>query len=143
MAKRVSNNMSGWVERLLRRLFVHKEIGWKDIGESFTLFYIIRTRWFAIQLHRIEAAKPHPQCHDHPWPFITLLIRGGYYEWVDDSWHWRKPGTILYRPAVFRHNVLTKGVSWSIIIRTKKQREWGMMDDCRNQVVGDTGPHRA
>lgn len=122
----------GLFERLLRKLFSHKEIGWEEIGERFTRYTILRTRWFNIYLHQLYAPIAHSQCHDHPWSFIAVLLRGGYYEFAGKQWVWQPPGRILYRPATFRHNVVTKGqsISWSIIFTNKKFRDWGFMDDC-------------
>lgn len=123
----------GLLEKCLRKLFSHKEIGWKEIGETFTRFSILCTPWFRIYLHKLDAPNPHPQCHDHPWNFIAFILKGGYWEFTGDKWHWRGPASLLYRPAKFRHNVVTKGVSWSVIFTTRKVREWGMMDDCRTR----------
>ena len=110
--------------QLLRRLFPHKDIGWTDIGEDFTRFTLLRTRWCIIYLHRLDAPNPHPQCHDHPWSFVSVLLKGGYSEYAHGTWTWRRPGSILYRPAEWSHNVVTKGVSWSLVITGPKRRPW-------------------
>ena len=48
--------------------------------------YLIRNtlfrfgKWFSVKLHDIILSDD--DClHDHPWPFITFILRGGYYEW--------------------------------------------------------------
>ncbi len=119
-----------WAEWLLRKVFSHKEIGWAEIGEKLTRFTILHAPWFRIYLNKMEAPNWHPQCHDHPWSFRTFILAGGYYEQGPDGLHWRRPGTTLYRPAEFTHNVITKPgqVCWSIIFTTKKVREWGHLD---------------
>lgn len=112
--------------RRLLALLPHKDIGWTEIGEEFTRYSLLKTRWFAIYLHRLYCPNPHPNCHDHPWHFVAILLRGGYWEKIGDGpFVFRRPGSVLWRPALTSHNVLTYGVSWSIIICGSKHRDWG------------------
>src|ERR1700722_3982914 len=74
--------LMGNVENWLRKTFKFKEIGWYDIGEKFTRYQLIKTRWFNIYLHQLTAPNWHPECHDHPWGFVAILLRKGYYEQV-------------------------------------------------------------
>jgi hypothetical protein len=124
-------------EKLIRRYIPFKEIGWAEIGEKFTRYQLLKTRWFNIYLHQLSAPKWHPQCHDHPWSFVAILLKSGYLEEsVRDAgngdWYHEvkahKPGSILYRPAEFSHNVITPfGTSWSIIFTGPKVRQWGFL----------------
>ena len=112
----------------LNRLFKHKEIGWKDIGEEFTRWSVLKTPWFNVYLHRLFCPSFHPNCHDHPWSFVTLILWNGYLERIGDEFFRRRVGSILYRPAEFSHNVVTPyGTSWSLVITTNKKREWGFL----------------
>lgn len=115
-----------YFEKFIRNHLQHKEIGWAEIGERFTRYALWRTRWFNIYLHQLYAPNWHPECHDHPWGFIAILIRRGYLERIGGQDHRRRAGSILFRPATSTHNVITPyGTSWSIIFATKKSREWG------------------
>jgi hypothetical protein len=110
----------------MTNLFPRKEIGWEEIGEKFTRFSLLKTPWLNIYLHKLDAPSWHPECHDHPWNFVAFLIWNGYLERIGDIDYRRRPGTFLYRPAEFAHNVITPyGTSWSIIFTTSKKREWG------------------
>lgn len=121
-------------EKFLRKHVLHKEIGWHEIGEEFTRYQLVKTPWFNIYLHQLWAPKWHPECHDHPWGFVAILLRGGYLERVDMVDHHRYPGAILYRPAEFVHNVITPyGTSWSLIFTTRKSRDWGFKP-CEHQI---------
>jgi hypothetical protein len=120
----------GFVEGLLCRLLPYKDIGWDEIGEEFTRWTLLKTPWGNVYLHRLKALTEHPQCHDHPWSFVAVLLRGGYNEKHAGVWTWRRPGSILIRPAEYSHNVTTRGVSWSLIITTNKRRDWSFNDDC-------------
>lgn len=116
-----------WVERLLRRFVPHKEIGWWDIGEVFFRYKFVSTPWFNVYLHQLEAPNWHPVgCHDHPWWFVTLLLKSGYLERHGDEYVRRRPGSILYRPGNWSHDVTTPyGRSWSLIVTGPKTRAWG------------------
>lgn len=114
------------VEVFLRKHFNFKEIGWEEIGEKFTRYVLLKTKWFSIYVHQLWAPSWHPECHDHPWWFLTLLLKGGYLEKVNGKNFHRHPGMVLYRPGSFSHNVITPyGVSWSLIIAGPKSRDWG------------------
>lgn len=116
----------GRFETFLRHHLQYKEIGWADIGEKFTRYALWRTRWFNIYLHQLDAPQWHPECHDHPWGFIAILLWRGYMEKVNGVDHRRRPGAVLFRPATFVHNVITPyGRSWSLIFTTRKSRDWG------------------
>jgi hypothetical protein len=65
---------------------------------------------FSIRVHhfmRSDDARAH---HDHPWWFLTLVLRGAYYdisqgpegEVIDHL----TPGSIRFRPALHRHTVV-------------------------------------
>lgn len=112
---------------LLRRVLPFKDIGWPEHGEEFTRFTLLKTRWGNLYLHRLKCLKMIPFCHDHPWWFLTLILRGGYWEYTTaTSWVWRRPGSLLYRPATHRHGVMTPAVMWSLVLTGPKCRDWAM-----------------
>jgi len=117
-----------WLEPKLRRWLSYKEIGWNEIGEKFTRFTILKTPWFNVYLHKLEAKVKHPHCHDHPWHFWAVVLSGGYYEYTEKGVAWRGPGSVLYRPATFAHNVVTPGVNWSLVITSGRVRPWKFLD---------------
>jgi hypothetical protein len=110
---------------MLKKLFKYKDLGWKEIGEHFLRYTVLETRWFNIYINEMDAANWHPECHDHPWHFWTLILWNGYLEQTATYSKWRYPGSILYRYAKFAHNVTSKGKSYSIILTSKKVRKWG------------------
>lgn len=82
--------------------------------------------------------------HDHPRPFITLVLRGNYR---DESWVVCNPkarpedtkigvrrterlfaGAFRYRPARYLHIVETdERGCWTIVVMGPKVREWGFV----------------
>lgn len=119
---------------ILRAILPHKEIGWKDIGETFYRFTLAKTPWFNLYLHALNAPIAHGQCHDHPWSFWTFILKNGYAEYYNGVWHRVKPYSLLHRPAEWRHNVVTMGMAWSLVLTGPRKREWGLRDECHNEI---------
>ena len=112
------------------RVFPHQDIGWKEIGETFVRYDLIKCIFFNLYLHFLVAEQAHPQCHNHPWWFVTLILRGGYNEFTKTTgWVWRRPLSLLYRPAAWNHNVTTgpKGM-WSLVLTGRKRHGWGFSE---------------
>jgi hypothetical protein len=96
-------------------------------------------------LHHIMKSDHDRALHDHPWPFKSLILWGGYYEIVDEdmidpfersTWQkhcdgqlikWFGPLSLLRRPAFWTHRLLLKEnqTTWTLVFMGKKEREWG------------------
>ena len=46
---------------------------------------IIATPWFGIYVHDIHEDDGDRDCHNHPWSFISIVLRGSYTERVYDQ----------------------------------------------------------
>jgi hypothetical protein len=111
-------------------LFPHEDIGWKEIGETFVRYDLIKTRWFNLYLHNLISVEAHPKLHNHPWWFVALILKRGYSEYTDATgWVYRRPGTVLFRPASWAHNVVTSALGmWSLVLTGPKKHEWGFIE---------------
>jgi hypothetical protein len=90
----------------------------------------------AMFLHRFQRSD-YDEMHDHPWPFTSVILWGGYFEETPGTgWkngvgprekHWYGPGRILRRPAHWIHRVIIpEGCeAWTLVLRGKKERSWG------------------
>lgn len=132
-----------WVVRLLCALFRWKELGWPEIGEVFYRWTLLKTPWFSVYLHRLDARQYDPKtCHDHPWRFTAVVLRGGYWEYSGGRKVWRAPGSVLYRPATYAHAVQTRGVNWSLVVVGPKVRPWSKGCDPESSTVHDRPPQQ-
>lgn len=43
---------------------------------------IVQTPWFSVYLHDVFEADGDRDPHDHPWSFVSIILRGGYVERV-------------------------------------------------------------
>lgn len=82
---------------------------------------------FSIRLHHFISSDDDRAFHDHPWWFVTLVLRGSYVDWSPSGKDRLTPGSIRYRPAHHSHTVLTEG-AWTLVVTGPKMRLWGFRD---------------
>ena len=90
------------LERMGRKLVIMDRINNEPYLERYYIFLKDRTRFpFNVFLHRFLKSDPD-DVHDHPWPYATLILKGGYWEWIPqfnskgekicEIAKWRAPG---------------------------------------------------
>lgn len=107
-------------------------------------YNIVNSDWFSLRIHKFVSSD-HNCLHDHPWNFWTLILKGGYWEILEDgNKYWRKQGTFLRRKAEHKHSVqLLNGTfrrylgdglrehynacypCWSLFFSFRERRKWG------------------
>src|SRR5262245_38321463 len=111
-----------WLERLADRF----AFGRQDITREWEEELPYLSRWYlsgrrnqqaraGVYLHRIQRSD-YDEMHDHPWPFVSLILAGGYFEetpgpgWADGTGprvrRWYGPGRLLVRPANWIHRII-------------------------------------
>ena len=73
-------------------------------------YYLIlrnRPRWFPfnILIHEMLSDDHGVGVHSHLCPYITIILRGGYWETLKGGKFWRPPGYIGFRSANNLHRV--------------------------------------
>jgi hypothetical protein len=132
-----------------KRVVIHRDDG---------IPYLIRRtllsigRFFSIKYHQIlqsDDACPH----DHPWPFLTIILGGGYFEWtpyyqkekgeilaeqvgydgIKEVLRYHAPGSIMYRPATWIHRLELKldgkniVPAKTLVFTGRVLRDWGFL----------------
>ena len=113
--------------------------------ERYYVFLRDRERFpFNIFVHKFLKSDTE-DVHDHPWPFFTLILKGGYWEWrpqfdatgqkVGEIARWCGPGSFRWASAHQYHRVeLDPDVEcWTLFMPGIKQRDWGFL--VRNRWV--------
>lgn len=107
-----------------------------------------------VLLHRIDAPDPGMDLHDHPWPFVTIVLRGGYTDEAADARHaceraadaetveramgarpgemtrgerrvWRR-WSVHTMPLVLGHRIVSaQPGTVTLVLRRPKVRTWG------------------
>lgn len=121
-----------------------------DIRDADGTVYLRRWRifecpWFGILLHQINGPDKDSDRHDHPWDFISIVLRGGYVEQVRPCrWgprdhvsirefsKWARTGEREVRwfnrkRATEPHRIvcLFRAPTWTLVLRGPRKRTWG------------------
>jgi hypothetical protein len=127
------------LEKLGRKRIVLDRVSNEPYLERYYLFLKDRERFpFNVFLHKFLKSDPD-DVHDHPWPYATLILKGGYYEWlpqfdqqgrkIGELQVWRGPGSFRISSANSFHRIeLDPGVTaWTLFMPGIKQRDWGFL----------------
>jgi len=107
--------------------------------ERYYVFLRDRT-WFPFNVFLHKFLKSDPDdVHDHPWPYATLILKGGYWEWVPEfdadgkkvaeHKHWRGPGHFRTCSANSYHRIEVNPEvdCWTLFMPGPQKREWGFL----------------
>ena len=104
---------------------------------------IPRNRFFNVYLHQFLGSDDDRALHDHPWGFLSVVLKGGYWEHKGDGWaKWRGAGSVAYRKAKTAHRVeldyeiaglneaaqpvgAVEKPAWTLIFTGPVMRSWG------------------
>lgn len=81
---------------------------------------------FSIRLHHWISSDDQRNFHDHPWWYLTLVLKGGYVDRNPQGSKRRTIGSLDFYPATHQHTVLVdpKGC-WTLLITGRESRTWG------------------
>lgn len=114
----------------------HFVIGGHDDPYLLRWFVIPRNHRFNVYVHKFMRSDDDRALHDHPWWFVSIILRGGYIEHTPGGQRLRKAPSIAYRKAEHIHRVelFTEwfdGIGerevpcWTLILTGPKARHWG------------------
>jgi hypothetical protein len=144
---------ASWFHKIINKILGRSDI---TFGGSTYMrrWRILHTKWFGVRIHNILRSDYDRELHDHPFTFITFILRGGYFEHtIDGRRVWYGPGTILVRSGEVLHKLDLKKASaplsivdsdykgpvinafkeveipaWTFVIRGPAYRRWGFLD---------------
>lgn len=157
----------GWLRKLVTGA-PHMVIGGNTDPYLLRWYLIPRNPFLNVYLHKFLRDDDDRALHDHPWWFVSVILRGGYIEHTEFSdgtkvlrcrtsvidvlspW-WKR--SIAYRPASWRHRVALPHTEtggrvpcWTLIITGRRSRTWGFWCPTYfhrdGQRLGATGQHR-
>ena len=124
---------------LNRKRLVYDRVDGELYLTRYYLFLKERTKCpFNIFLHRFHKSDD-AVFHDHPWSYTTIILQGGYWEWIPifdsvgrktgEIQHWRGPGHFRTCSANSFHRIeLDPNITaWTLFMPGPKQREWGFL----------------
>jgi hypothetical protein len=93
---------------------------------------------FNVVLHKIVKSDD-PIFHDHPWEYMTIVLRGGYWEHTFkyensvriENVKWRGPGSIIIRGADDCHwlELDKEKPATTLFFMGPQEREWGFLTE--------------
>lgn len=97
---------------------------------------LVQMPGFGIFLNRFDGPDPDPRHHDHPWPFLSFVLWGGYEESIEVreglGYCWdRSAGHVIFHRSTDRHRIvrLLGRPTWTLVLVGRRCREWGFWDD--------------
>ena len=128
-----------WLDKLGRKRIVMDRQCDEPYLERYYLFLKDRKTFpFNVFLHKFLKGDPD-DIHDHPWPYATIILKGGYYEWVGEFnsqgkkigeiRKWRGPGHFRICSATSFHRIeLKEGIEcWTLFMPGPHKRDWGFL----------------
>jgi len=117
-------------------------IGCGPVGWNRPIAKILQLAGIAIRIHHIMKPDRDRHMHDHPWWWISIVLRGSYVEITPNPdgaevWpttasepvlgHIRHTGSIAIKRPTDRHKiaVVPPGGVWTLFITGPKRQEWG------------------
>ena len=99
------------------------------ISEANSPIYLIRYSlftcpWFAVKLHKIMLSDDDCM-HDHPWSFISIILKGGYVEHTPKGKRLYRVGSVLWRPIPSVHRLEIFQPATTLVITFRKIGVWG------------------
>jgi hypothetical protein len=127
------------LERLGRKRIVMDRQSNEPYLERYYIFLKDRKHFpFNVFIHKFLKSDPD-DVHDHPWPYATLILKGGYWEWIpqfnskgekfSEIAKWRGPGHFRTCGAKSYHRIeLDPSVDcWTMFMPGPQKREWGFL----------------
>ena len=132
--------------KLMDKLGRYRLIPDRRTGEDYMHRYYLFLKdrsWFPfnVTLHKIVKSDD-PIFHDHPWPYMTIVLGGGYWEHtpifdakgnkIAEKQVWRGPGSIIIRRANEYHWLELDwmiGYATTLFFMGPQQREWGFLSN--------------
>lgn len=107
-------------------------------------WHLLQRHWWTfgirMRVHRIATPDLDRHLHDHPWPFLSIVLQGFYVEerplerdpcFAGDYelcyLTQRKAGSIAYRRPTDRHRIchISEGGVWTIFVTGPARQWWG------------------
>ena len=136
---KLTEQFLNWLDKNDRKRIILDREADEPYLERYYLFLKDRTSFpFNVFLHKFLKSDPD-DVHDHPWPYATLILKGGYWEWIPkintlgQKWGeykvWRGAGSFRTCGATSYHRIeLDPNVEcWTLFMPGPHKREWGFL----------------
>ena len=136
--QKIKNKFFSFLEQHDRKRIIMDRQCNEPLLTRYYLFLKDRKRFpFNVFLHKFHKGDPG-DVHDHPWPYFTLILKGGYYEYtpnfengkmIGETKHWRGPGHFRFCSANSYHRIelISEITAWTLFMPGPQRQEWGFL----------------
>ena len=135
----LTDRVLNWLDKHDRKRIILDREENEPYLERYYIFLKDRKRFpFNAFIHKFLKSDPD-DVHDHPWPYATLILKGGYWEWIPkinslgQKWGeyrvWRGAGHFrVCKPTDYHRIELDPNVTaWTLFMPGPHKREWGFL----------------
>ena len=131
------------IKKIFQKLGRHRVILDRLDNEPYLERYYVFLKdrsWFPFNIFVHKFLKSDPDdVHDHPWPFFTVILKGGYWEWtptfnrkgekIAEIGKWHGAGSFRTAGANTYHRIeLDPDIEcWTLFMPGRKKRDWGFL----------------
>lgn len=123
--------------------FMTKFVISDDKGSPYLIRWrVIQTPYAALYLHKFLRGDSDPFVHDHPWNFISIVLRGGYVEMRRNNMtHKVYPRHVKHINVMHTHDAhyistLDRVPTWSLLLVGRRVRTWGFWQSRNDMEPG-------
>jgi hypothetical protein len=96
--------------------------------------YVIRWRLEtplgSVRVHHWLGPDDDRAYHDHPWWFLTIMLKGSYTDCSPGKGELLTAGHVHFRHSLHRHTVVPgPDGAWTLLITGRRKRAWGFWKD--------------
>lgn len=101
---------------------------------------ILQTPIFGVYLHKLCGPDARSILHNHPWAFVSFVLKGSYTENIQCNCDWDGCTYYAVPRNVYRMNVkrfnnsfhwiseLSRTPTWTLVFVGRRRRVWGYLD---------------
>lgn len=101
--------------------------------------WVLQSLGIAVRVHKILRSDDSRAFHNHPWSFVSIILKGEYIEvtpeytkdgfYLEPLYTYYAEGSLLHRPDNYFHRLelLNCQPVWTLFITGRKKRIWGFL----------------
>ena len=109
-----------------------KEIRSQEGALHFQRWEILQVGDKTLYMHHLLRADEDRHCHDHPWDFRSLILKGGY-EAMDPTGETKTftPGSLYKMKAVGEYHRISRLLepTWTLVLVSPRSHLWGYLTE--------------
>ena|ERR1700686_4039773 len=134
-------HLEGYMERYWLVPYKNRKLGFGCGGVCFfqrPVAWLFQRFGIAVRIHRILRSDDDRAFHDHPWRYVSIILKGQYIEvtpvfkdgiYQGDARRVFRVGSLIFRKANSWHRLELQASEtvWTLFITGPRKQSWGFM----------------